>query len=65
VQRSGKFDWTMMVLGLPIGIAIGVSMDNVLMGIPIGLMFGIAFASAGSTRSKDKEGDAPDGRAGS
>jgi hypothetical protein len=55
MQRFGGVDWNAMAMGLPIGIAIGVGMDNVLFGVPIGIMFGIAFA-AGRRNPGDGDG---------
>lgn len=44
MQRIREIDWTAVAIGVPLGIAVGISLDNVFLGIPIGLAFGIAFA---------------------
>ncbi|MHA6621923.1 hypothetical protein [Pseudonocardia sp. DLS-67] len=61
MQRIREIDWTAVAMGLPLGLAIGVSLDNVLFGIPIGLLFGIAFA-AGRKKPADEDGSASEGR---
>jgi hypothetical protein len=59
MRCTREIDWNAMAMGLPIGLAIGVGMDNVLFGIPIGLMFGIAFA-AGRKKSAGEDGASED-----
>jgi hypothetical protein len=61
MRCTREIDWNAMAMGLPIGIAIGISMDNVLFGIPIGLVFGLAFA-AGRRKSAGEDGDASEDR---
>jgi hypothetical protein len=63
MRCTREIDWNAMAMGLPIGIAIGISMDNVLFGIPIGIMFGIAFA-AGRRAPAEGDGGAPEERGG-
>jgi len=63
MQRSGDIDWMAIAMGLPIGIAIGVGMDNVVMGIPIGIILGIAFA-LGRRKAREDDGAAPEERDG-
>jgi hypothetical protein len=58
VQRG--IDWNAIAMGLPIGIAIGIAMDEWVMGIPIGIAFGIAFAGTRTGRSAGEDGGAED-----
>ncbi|HYH30743.1 MAG TPA: hypothetical protein VD903_10195 [Pseudonocardia sp.] len=65
MQRIRGIDWNAIAMGLPLGVAVGIAMDEWVLGIPIGIMFGIAFAGGRSrcaTREEAEPSDGPDGR---
>jgi hypothetical protein len=60
--RDGRIDANSMAMGLPLGIIVGILMDNVAFGIPIGLVFGIALAASKARKSAGDDGGAPEDR---
>jgi hypothetical protein len=61
----GRNDWidaSSMAMGLPLGIAVGLVLDNVSFGIPIGIVFAIAIHASRARKSADGD-SAPEDRA--
>jgi hypothetical protein len=55
----GRNDWidaSSMAMGLPLGIAVGLLMDNVSFGIPIGIVFAIAIYASKARKSAGEDG---------
>ena len=64
MQRTSGINWNALAMGLPLGIAVGIAMDQWIMGIPIGIMFGIAFGGF-SRPTASEETEEPDRSPGS
>jgi hypothetical protein len=55
MRRNGWIDASSMAMGLPLGIAVGLVMDNVSFGIPIGIVFAIAIYASKTRKSAGED----------
>ena len=53
--RTEWLDVRSLAMGLPLGVAVGLVLDNLAFGIPIGIVSAIAFSASRARKPSDEE----------